>query len=573
MPSPIDNAQQRSDGRFVARTLNPSCPNPAHKDAIIQSSGKRVRANGVTIYRYRCVTPSREILVNGVPARGPKPKRKQHTSAPEIVILPRETHKFSVCLDEDVAPTFAKVKCSTHPGSRVARAGTNNANGTRHQRYLCGPVNGEQRHRFTLPLPRQSVERDPQWKTSDVVRNPHRGATASGRGQTTITEAVSEGLQMLSQGTSYAKVGLWAGQQRPTRAPRTRPKGVTRKTRKNLSANYWQTGADWVEMFSPVLWDAWQTELANEPPTTLPRVLVIDDVPFFAKTAGERARSSMVFSILVATEYYQTAPGVPTYRQRVRLIRAYPNHNADAYELLVTECGVVPDVIVSDSSTAILRMVKRLKKTNPDLVWVPSAYHVAKQLTRALNAMRWGRPVQHFVPLDLLDRLEDYSFLGSPKAWEQWWRDLENRARSQGVPADKFPTHWHSKYYQLVADGLGYLATHPSVPRSTGAVEATIRGNVKPFFEPRAATFTNIERINRLADLLTLRLNGRMDRRSDIATLLRRDAEGAGGYVPPARSVTERKGERLLHNPAVIVSSLGVVRKDARKQARKVAVK
>jgi hypothetical protein len=346
-----------------------------------------------------------------------------------------------------------------------------------------------------------------------------------------------------------------------------------RKTRKNLSANYWQIGADWVEMFAPVLWDAWQTDLAVEPPATLPRILVLDDIPFYAKTNGKRSRSAMVFSGLVATEYYQTAPGVPTYRQRVRLIRAYPNHNADAYELLVAECGAVPDVIVSDSSTAILRMVKRLQKTNHDLVWVPSAYHVAKQLTRALNAMRWGRPVQRFVPLDLLDRLEDYSFLGSPAAWARWWRDLENRARSQGVPADKFPTHWHTKYYQLVADGLGYLVNHPSVPRSTGAVEATIRGSVKPFFEPRAAAFTNIERINRLADLLTLRLNGRMDRRSDIATLLRRDAEGAGGYIPPARSVTERKGERLLHNPAVVTSSLGVVRRDARKQARKVAVK
>ena len=374
---------------------------------------------------------------------------------------------------------------------------------------------------------------------------------------------------MLAQGNSYAKVGQWASLQRPARAPRARKKGVVRKTRKNLSANYWQIGADWVEMFAPVLWDAWQADLAKEPPTTLPRVLVVDDIPFYAKTDGSRSRSAMVFSVLVATEYYQTAPGIPTYRQRVRLIRAYPNHSADAYELFVIESGVAPDVIVSDSSTAILRMVKRLRKTNPNLVWVPSAYHVAKQMTRALNAMHWGRPVQRFVPLDLLDRLTNYSFLGSPKAWEQWWRDLESRAWSQAVPPGRLPTNWHNKYFQLIADGLDYLAANPNVPRGTGAVEATIRGNVKPFFEPRAAAFTNIERINRLADLLTLRLNGRLDRRGDIVTLLRRDAEDAGGYVPPARSITECKGERLLHNPAVVASSLGVVRKQSRKVVAK----
>jgi hypothetical protein len=342
-----------------------------------------------------------------------------------------------------------------------------------------------------------------------------------------------------------------------------------RKTRKNDSANTWQTGADWVEMFSPVLWEAWQATLVSEPEATLPRVLVLDDIPLFSKSAGGGSRSAMVFSVLVATEYYQTSPGIRSYRQRVRLIRAYPNHNADAYELLVVDSGVNPDVIVSYSSTAILRLVKRLKKSNPNLVWVPSAYHVAKQMTKALNAMRWGKPVQRFVPLDLLERVENYAFLSSPKAWEQWWRDLESRAGAQGVPANKLPTNWYNTYYQLVADGLDYLASHHNVPRGTGAVEATIRGEVKPFFEPRAAAFTNIERINRLADLLTLRLNGRLDRPSEVAEILRRDAEAAGGFVPPARAVTEQKGERLLHNPAVIARSLG----EARKQARKAVVK
>ncbi len=539
--------------------------------------------DGTKVRRYQCVTPALELTVTTSLPRGPKPKNGRKTAAAETetIYLGVEKHTFSVCVDEEPLPKFAPVKCVEHPGSRVMRKGTNNSKGTRHQRYLCRPANEDEEHRFTLPLPRTAVEQDPKWSTSDAVKNPHRGATASGRGQTATTETVAEGLQQLSMGNSYAQVGKWARSQRPMRVKHPKPMEepeskkkssvvvkVAATKKKNLRTNYWQTGADWVEMFSPVLWNAWQEELSKEPAPTLPRVLVLDDIPFYAGAAPSgRSNSAMVFSALVATEYYQAAPDSSRYRQRVRLVRAYPTHNGDAYELLVLESGVVPDVIVSDSSTSILAMVARLKKQNPNLVWVPSAFHVSKQLMKALGKMRWGKPARHFVPGDLLESLEDFSFLNSPEDWRSWWHDLGARCLAQGVPADKFPTHWRGKYYDKIADALDYLVVHPGVPRGTGAVEASIRGQVKPFFEPRAAAFTNIERINRLADLLTLRMNDRMDNRAAIAATLRRDAESAGGYVPPARSITERKGAQLLRDPLVLPASLAAMRKQARTKA------
>ena len=58
-----------------------------------------------------------------------------------------------------------------------------------------------------------------------------------------------------------------------------------------------------------------------------------------------------------------------------------------------------------------------------------------------------------------------------------------------------------------------------------------------------------------------------MDNRATIAAILRRDAESAGGYVPPARSITERKGAQLLRDPLVLPASLAAMRKQARTKA------
>lgn len=534
--------------------------------------------------RYRCVMPSVEVEAVTQPSRGPKPKKKRRVEKEAIVLSPT-MHDFSVHPDREKPPKFSPAKCPDHPTSKVTRWGADRKSGTQHQRYHCEPGGDEPAHTFTLPLPRLRVERDPEWATADVVKNPHRGATASARGQTFTTEVVAEGLQRLSLGQSYAMVGEWASGFRPVRnadpaKERARLVAINaRRAKKGLPAltarersrkNHWQTGADWVEMFSPVLWSAWQADIAAEPEQTLPRVLVLDDLPFFGGPAPSgRKRSEMVFSVLVATEYRQADPQAQSYRHRVRLIRAYPTHQADAYELLLLDSGVVPDVIVSDSAPGILKMVDRLRKRNPQLVWAPSAFHVGVQLERRIAAMKWGRPAERFVPGDLADRLANYSFISSTREWERWWRDLDARAAAQGVPEAAMPRAWRKRYYDRIRTALLYLDQHPGVPRGTGAVEANIRREVKPFFEARAANFTNIERTNRAADLLTLRLNGRLDDKKKVAAILRADAERAEGYVPAARSITEPKGARYLRDAVVVERTLTAMRKPVRAARKK----
>jgi len=576
----LSGPRPRESGRFVGGD-NPPCPNPAHREATILSIGSRTRTDGTKVHRFKCILPATEALVAPAPKPGRKAKQAPVIDLTQLstVLVDGATHTFSVCPTDEPPPKFAPVRCEQHLGSKVIRKGTNNKDRTRRQRYLCTPIAPGKPHTFTQPLPRTAVERDPQWSKSESVKNPHRGPTASGRGQTSTTDLVAEGLQMISSGNSYAAVGRWAALKRPTRstdpakiAARLARVNASRLKRgkptltkvSNSGANYWQTGADWVEMFSPVLWNAWQEELSKEPPSQLPRVLVLDDLPFFGgPVPSGRKQSKMAFSVLVATEYYPASLTSSNYRNRARLIRAYPSHDADAYELLVLESGVVPDVIVSDSAHGILRLVRRLQVKNPSLVWVPSAFHIAKQIDGHLAKMRWG--TERFVPGDLASRVENYSFLSSKKEWEKWWRDFDARCASQGVPRAVYPERWRRDYYDLIVAGLDYAASHPEVPRGTGAVEATIRAHVKPFFEPRAAVFSNIERINRAADLLTLRINGQMDSRDKIATLLRRDAEAHRGFVPPAKSITERKGERLLRDERVVASSLTAMRKAAKR--------
>ena len=117
------------------------------------------------------------------------------------------------------------------------------------------------------------------------------------------------------------------------------------------------------------------------------------------------------------------------------------------------------------------------------------------------------------------------------------------------VPSNVRPTVWRRMYFRPVEEALEHIATHPLTTRATGGNEATINGDVKPFFHARAAAFTNIERVNRAADLLTLSINGRMDSRRKLVSILQADVERAGGFAGVIRSLgpIERYGDIRLY--------------------------
>lgn len=519
--------------------------------------------------------PAQEALV---PVKAPKGRPKKGTArpAPSRALVRGSVHDFTVVVGVEPPPQFAPVRCKAHPGSKVIRWGLGNKEGTRRQRYRCEPEGGSRAHTFTPTLPRTAVDLEPAWGEADVVRNPHRGPTASGRGQTSTTEVVAEGLQMISRGVSYAQVGRWARDKRPARtrdpvvaaaslaavnARRIRRGETPVAAMPRTGANFWHAGADWVEMFSPPLWEAWLSKLAAQSASPLPHVVVLDDVPFYSGHAyTARGRPAMAFSVLVLRDYFSTAAHPLIYTHRTRLIRAFPNHTTDAYELLMREAGIEPEVIVSDSSTAILSLVERLREKTPQLVWAPSAYHARLQMERWMAKLHWGRPRHTFLYGDLLSRVQDLSFIASGVRWRQWWRDFDARFAAQGVPTALYPDKWRAQFEPAISKGVAYLDAHPGMPRGTGAVEAAIRSEVVPFFESRSSVFTNIERVNRAADLLTLRLNGQMNDRQRICEILRADALANAGYAPPPRSISERQGERRLRDERVLAATLAATK-------------
>ena len=520
--------QEREAGRFAANPNAPQCPFGVHRGSLVQANGHRTRKDGTSVFRYRC-------SFNGA------------------------RHFFSICPTEDPQPTFTPQKCLNHPGSTVWRNGKGKP-GTGRQRYMCRPTGGGETHQFVLVLPREHVEADRNWRNADAVKNPHRGKTAAARYHTATTELVAEGLQMLGRGMSYADVGKWAAQERPARTDNT---GTRKPLEDRPKKNFWQTGADWVEMFSPVLWDAWQSELAGEQRGDLPRILIIDDLPFYAgPSRSDSGRTLMAFSVLVATEKYQPS-GSTSYSTRARLIRAYPDHTAEAYELFLTSCGFLPDVVVSDLSSAITTAVKRLRKVKPEIVWVPSAYHVQKRLTLVLDRMTKRNMSKTKGSAVLrLEGLKDRigASLQSPAKWRAWWRDFDRLMDAAAVPGNARPIAWRKLYFKPVEEALEYIAAHPLTTRGTGGNEATINGDVKPFFHTRAASFTNIERLNRAADLLTLSINGKMDSRRQLVATLQADVERAGGFAPSARAVTDALGYRSLRDKDVLAATLAAER-------------
>jgi hypothetical protein len=524
---------KRVGGRFASEGEVPPCPFDGHRGSRVQAFGSRQRKDGRWVSRFRCL------------AEG-------------------QTHLFSECFEEDPPPVFAAAKCPQGHRGRVVRWGTNNKRGAMHQRYKCYPTDGSKAHTYTQPLPRKQVATDPNWTTSDLVRNPHRGDLASGRGHEFTMKVVAEGLQRLGQGESYASVGRWAAGQKPPRQRAQQPN-------KRSGKHFWQTGATWVELYGPVLWDHWQEAVAasdvRADASALPRVLVVDDVPIFGDDTGEdgKKKSAMLFSVLVAFEYFPSERDPRSYDGRVRLIRAFPRHNTDAYELLLYDCGFMPDVLISDSWHAIRTMVKHVRAFNPDLVWRPSAFHVVQQLRRAMAKLATAKP-HAFVPGDLLVRMESMAFLANTQSWTQWWAELDRRMNAQAIPHTYRPNTWRKNYYDEMLNALAYAAIHPEVPKGTGALEANIRNEVGPFFAGRAHRFTNIERVNRACDLLTLRLNHQLHRTADIEKVLTAAALDGDGWMPAARQVNDPEGYRSLYREDVLHATLIEARKQARKR-------
>ena len=443
--------------------------------------------------------------------------------------------------------------CPKHPGSRVVRHGKRRSrSGVERQLYLCHPLDGSASHRFRPQLSRLAVDHGETCPECAAQRGVNAGETTVAKGHRFTSRVVAAALDRLAAGDSYGSVAVWARGKMDAHADHAAfDFKFVGKTATAQRKNAWRLAADWTETFSPVLWSPWAERAREQVLTALdgptkdrPIVtLMLDDIPVFSRSikgVGQRQR----FSVLAASESFldrDTGERV----SRLRLLRAFPNHGVEAYKLVLAELDYVPDIILADGGTGIGGATQWLTTNNPDRPFLSalSAYHLRNQIRRQFTDL--ARPYG-FHPGDLIERLEDFTFCSSAAAWQAWWHDYEARLRAQGIPESAWPRRWVKKMKPRVDEMMEALDGDRVVPRSTGALESVLFKIVKPSLEGRAQGFGNLERTNRLLDLMVLRANGEFDNLGRVADQLSRDARTHDGYAPVVRQITDVRSYRSL---------------------------
>ncbi|WP_100499137.1 hypothetical protein [Geodermatophilus chilensis] len=333
------------------------------------------------------------------------------------------------------------------------------------------------------------------------------------------------------------------------------------------SHNVWHIAADWTEAFSPVIYEPVEQRLRAQAladrtrldalraagrPLVRPQVLLLDDVPVYGRDRGRSRRDEGFFLLAAAEVVWKDEPADPFVLPagtderdlKLRLVQAMPKSTAAAWRLLFDELGYHPDFVVADAATGIGRAIE--EHFDPArTVFVPSLWHVGTAVRTGLAATRGALvpvPGGGREPLPVLRehlaQLGRDRAIADPAAWSAWWDDLERICVAQRLPLDKVRAR-RRNYEQPFAIALAALADQPRVPVSTGGLETLLAKRVQPMLALRRTGFANIERTNRLFDLLIAREHGAFVELGDVITLLRADATPAGGWTVPLRDIAD----------------------------------
>jgi hypothetical protein len=526
------------------------CPEPGHADGRTQRRDTRVTKTG-RWKRYRCIRP------NG------------------------DTHHFSVLEAPSGAALTSLTKppaCAEHGGSRVTRHGTFGKGESKRQRYWCVPSAPNSPHSFTPPLTRQAVAVGVEsCSTCDELLSPHRGALNGARHQTLPLPVIALALAELAAGESYAQVSVRMRDRRDTAAGHLRdahgltggvftstPTGTTSAA--SDGQNAWQLAANLVEQYSPLITGpmfeslrarearqraANDAALAADPHAGLlaPVTWVLDEQPVWVEGRRHARHQRATWSLLIVVETrYRASPhpgDLPLRESRLRLVRAYPMATRQAWELVFDELGTRPDFIVADRGTAIAHAVERVFGSEVGII--PSLFHLFRALRVGLLKQPpavtrlEGRDVLVPELAKHLDRL-DREALGAlaPGDWSQWWDELLDKAVGLGVPTAGLREQ-RSLYEPTLLAAIPMLLRQPQLPASNAAVENRIRTRLEPFLAARGPLYRNLARTNFLLDLAVARDQGALNDLEALAQRIRADNEGAGGWAPAPRLLTDRQ--------------------------------
>lgn len=514
------------------------CPDPAHKGSHVAANGTRTTATG-TRRRYRCE-----------PTAG-------------------DAHTFTVVLTE--TGDAAMRNLSPPPPCPRGHTGTATRSGTygtrvaeKRQLYRCVPDDEAFRpHDFAAMLPRDHIHRgNEDCVECRELRGIHRGEEAAARRHTWSARVVARGLDRIAAGETYASVSKWA----------LRVAGSEKRQRKNSKKQYrttpqtskdvWHIAADWVEAFSPLVWEevVERLELRTQSARSAERPVVwlIDDTSIKKRPGRKKTREG--FNLLVISEWVGDDADAAG---QLRLVRALPTRTTDAWKLVLDEPGYAPDIVISDAAETQLGAVRDLF---PQARIVPCLWHVTNNVRKALvdvpgacaTSASGSKRLHKDIETHLYQLRRSTGVLDSAANVTTWFDTLETLHIEHQLPLDKM-TLQRNYYEPQLVQALPTIAAYPEMPTTTAAAEVAIRHTLKPAISQRKAGLGNIERTNRLLDLIVARGHKSFDDLNTVAAMLRADAMTDGGHSTPLRHVADPKPLRGRYSSlrdATLVSEL-----------------
>lgn len=172
----------------------------------------------------------------------------------------------------------------------------------------------------------------------------------------------------------------------------------------------WHLAADLVEQYAPLLWRRVEQhlqereqaqrarndeQLAANPQARLaaPITWLLDEQPVIisGRRRGtdrrlERNQWSLLAVVEVRWHPSEEPMSYPRREYRLRLARAYPRPNEQAWRLVLDELGVRPDFIIADNAGAIANAVTSHYGAGAVGV-VPSLFHIQRNLREAMRKL------------------------------------------------------------------------------------------------------------------------------------------------------------------------------------------
>jgi len=402
-----------------------------------------------------------------------------------------------------------------HAGSRVRFDGQYGAEGHRRQYYRCAPANGDRPHRFTEVLPREELWKDAcELCERDV--GFHEGPRAARKYQF-VARGIAEALVAVGAGSTYRDA---AGVARE-RARRLRVDAETGQLR---FTRHGSLVMDWVEVFAPVVFEAYRP---RGWPTS--GSVLLDDLPFSVRDP-DSGRFRIAFRVFAAMGYDAGRP-------RLWRLAAFTTKSQLDWEAFLGALDGAPPRVVCDNDDGLTRAVRA---RFPDAELYLCEWHLRHALERLMGKLRRERP-QHRHAIDELLPDVEAAFTGPA-----FWAAFLKRAHAAGIPR---VSEWLNTTGRVVEEQFGRRGLRwerpADMPLSTSPLDAFINP-IRASIKPRAYGLKNRERTNRMLMLMLLHANGQDDVHP-YTHLIRAWLEGNSGRPGvDRRGIVDPKGSASL---------------------------